>query len=231
MERLKYLLIGLVVVLAAAVVYGYVDGSGDDGDPVSAPAAVERPGADGEPAGTRESEPPESPRAARGADAQPGRADAASRRAEARRLARSEAARRAARSRVAREAARARRQSAARSRAAFIVRGNAICRELPRKMREQVERVQREAVEGGEPPDPQTLVRSAGAPVLREAASDFEAAVPPGDAGARAIAAAVAASARGFETATSAVSPEGLQALVEFQRLARRYGLNSCRGF
>jgi hypothetical protein len=226
-ERLKYFLIGLVVVLAAAVVYGYVDDSADREDDSPMPVVVDdAPRASGEipDASGERSAPGASQSPARRAEAAPTQSRQPRSREGSAGAGKSSRA-------GTPEAAPARKGSAEQGSAAFVARGNAICQELPRKMREGVERVQRDAAETGTPPDPRQLIRAAGAPVLERAASEFDAAVPPGDARAQAIADAVASAARGFETATSSVSPAGLRALAEFQRRARQYGLHSCRAF
>lgn len=219
MRLLRNILIALVVLLAAAVVYGYAStGDGDDesgGDRV--PFQVQNGRGSGADAEARPGAVPRVP-------PRPSR--------EAPKPAAAEARERPAEKPPERTAQPPDRSVAASSRAAYIERADAICQEIPRKLRERVERISRGS--GGQaqaPVDVPQLSREAAAPVLSEAARDMGALEPPAgdEARTRAVVAALDGAARAFAAAQGATPTEALRALVEFQRLAREYGLRACR--
>ncbi|HZO06386.1 MAG TPA: hypothetical protein VFB52_08365 [Solirubrobacterales bacterium] len=217
MERLKITLVGLVLVLALVVAYGYGcgdsgDDSGDGGDSVATEAdstAGDGTGAstDGEGGDSSEAtdstESTDGGNSTEGGDSSSGDSDSGSTSSSGKPL----------------------------TKAAYIEQGDLICQGVPQKYGELVQELEQEAKKQKKPkPNTAEINLAAAVPPLPEAAKELEELVPPkGDeAEAEAIVAALEAAAKGLEEKPNSELSGPKSPFDEFQKLTGKYGFRAC---
>ena len=245
MQRLQYILIGLVVVLVAAVAYGYISGEDDDGSGEKSTSAQVSPEAEqGKPqpgSGAGSGKPDAAPEAkgggggngkqaaGSGGGGKP-KADGASKeKSDGAGDGDGEGAKKSGGGTGDGNEADSG-GSAAPSRTVVIRKGNKICALVPKRLADRLSSLEKEARAEGGPPDLEAIYGRAATPTLNEAARKFEALDPPaGDAGRlAALAAALEKAARvAAETPLSELQGEK-EPLADFKKLASAYGLTVC---
>lgn len=231
MEKLKIVLVGVVLLLAAAVAYGLIDGGGEEGSETGA-TVVESPPAT-PPASTPEATPiPQSGAGQAGGDAESdgdgknsgkGQGGSAAGDGDGNGGGNAEP-----NGRGQKSPADDPQPDAAASKAAFVKRANRICATLPARFAKRAARVQRDA--GGSEPDPADMIRRVAAPVLLEAAGDLDRLTPPagGESGVEALVAALRGVAKTVRSAPSSELLADDSSFAEFAKLARGLGLDAC---
>lgn len=234
MERLKFILIGLVAVLAIAVAYGVVRGGDDGGEESATTAAEARPEA--APEAETIPAPEASPEAAQGKEKAPASAPKVSRnKGEAKGKAKpAKADKPAGEGETSAGQGSGSKASAGGdgvSRKVVIRKGNLICTQVPSAMAREVHKLESQnAAAAGDEGQTAVLYLRAAKPVLLSAARKFSALpVPSGDED------RIAAMVDSLKTTAQQASKASLEELTttaeplaEFRRLASAYGFAAC---